>query len=124
MGYRVAKEDYGQMKRPLQRVSKRDVGLRIGEQFVLIDVPCDRLLRHSSFLVYQQRGVGEQFILVLVYLSQLIFLHVFFNRFLSAKEENVQLREEVEGLHRKFDALKRFAAQKKIRLPTEFEQYQ
>ncbi len=43
---------------------------------------------------------------------------------LSAQEENVQLREEVEGLHRKFDALKRFAAQKKIRLPAEFEQYQ
>jgi hypothetical protein len=59
-----------------------------------------------------------------VYLSQFIFLHVFFNRFLSAQEENVQLREEVEGLHRKFDALKRFAAQKKIRLPAEFEQYQ
>jgi hypothetical protein len=75
-------------------------------------------------LVYQQRGVGEQFILVLVYLSQLIFLVFFFNHFLSAQEENVQLREEVEGLHRKFDALKRFAAQKKIRLPAEFEQYQ
>jgi len=64
------------------------------------------------------------YVLVVVYLSQFIFLHVFFNRFLSAQEENVQLREEVEGLHRKFDALKRFAAQKKIRLPAEFEQYQ
>ena len=32
--------------------------------------------------------------------------------------------EEVQGLHRKFDALKRFAALKKIRLPVEFEQYQ
>ncbi|TRY71203.1 hypothetical protein TCAL_10674, partial [Tigriopus californicus] len=31
--------------------------------------------------------------------------------------------EEVQGLHRKFDALKRFANQKKIRLPVEFEQY-
>jgi hypothetical protein len=57
--------------------------------------------------------------------TKLRCLHnVFFNRFLSAQEENVQLREEVEGLHRKFDALKRFAAQKKIRLPAEFEQYQ
>jgi hypothetical protein len=53
-----------------------------------------------------------------------VHLSPFFNRFLSAQEENVQLREEVEGLHRKFDALKRFAAQKKIRLPAEFEQYQ
>ena len=33
------------------------------------------------------------------------------------------MREEVESLHRKFDALKRFAAQKKLRLPVEFEQY-
>ena len=33
------------------------------------------------------------------------------------------MREEVEGLHRKFEALQRFAAQKKMRLPVEFEQY-
>merc|ERR1719336_3293256 len=32
------------------------------------------------------------------------------------KDDNINLREEVEGLHRKFEALKRFAAQKKIRL--------
>jgi len=40
------------------------------------------------------------------------------------QDDNINLREEVEGLHRKFEALKRFAAQKKIRLPAEFEQYQ
>jgi len=40
------------------------------------------------------------------------------------QDDNIALREEVEGLHRKFEALKRFAAQKKIRLPAEFEQYQ
>jgi transcription factor MAFF/G/K len=39
------------------------------------------------------------------------------------QEENVQLREEVENLHRKFDALKAFAAQKKIPLPQEFETF-
>ncbi len=33
------------------------------------------------------------------------------------------MREEIENLHRKFEALKRFAGQKKIRLPPEFEQY-
>ena len=52
---------------------------------------------------------------------------VVFAHFLSLstlQEDNVQLREEVEGLHRKYEALKRFAAQKKIRLPAEFEQYQ
>merc|ERR1712241_1037981 len=32
------------------------------------------------------------------------------------QDDNINLREEVEGLHRKFEALKRFAAQKKIRL--------
>lgn len=32
------------------------------------------------------------------------------------------MREEIETLHRKFEALKRFAAQKKVRLPLEFEQ--
>ena len=40
------------------------------------------------------------------------------------QDDNVGLREEIEGLHRKYEALKRFAAQKKIRLPAEFEQYQ
>ena len=43
---------------------------------------------------------------------------------LAFQDDNINLREEVEGLHRKFEALKRFAAQKKIRLPAEFEQYQ
>ena len=43
---------------------------------------------------------------------------------LALQDDNINLREEVEGLHRKFEALKRFAAQKKIRLPAEFEQYQ
>ena len=33
------------------------------------------------------------------------------------------MREEIESLDRKFDALKRFASQKKMRLPVEFEQY-
>jgi hypothetical protein len=40
------------------------------------------------------------------------------------QEDNVKMREEIEGLHRKFEALKTFAAQKKIRLPPEFEQFQ
>jgi len=39
------------------------------------------------------------------------------------QEDNVQLRDEVENLHRKFEALKTFAAQKKIRIPAEFEQF-
>merc|ERR1739842_153326 len=39
------------------------------------------------------------------------------------QEDNTRMREEVESLHRKFDALKRFAAKKKLRLPVEFEQY-
>ena len=43
---------------------------------------------------------------------------------IAFQDDNINLREEVEGLHRKFEALKRFAAQKKIRLPAEFEQYQ
>ena len=42
---------------------------------------------------------------------------------IAFQDDNINLREEVEGLHRKFEALKRFAAQKKIRLPAEFEQY-
>ena len=39
------------------------------------------------------------------------------------QEDNTRMREEIESLHRKFDALKRFASQKKLRLPVEFEQY-
>jgi len=39
------------------------------------------------------------------------------------QEENVALREEVESIHRKFEALKVFAAQKKIPLPQEFETF-
>ena len=42
---------------------------------------------------------------------------------ISFQEDNTRMREEVESLHRKFDALKRFASQKKLRLPVEFEQY-
>lgn len=41
----------------------------------------------------------------------------------SFQEDNTRMREEIESLHRKFDALKRFSSQKKIRLPVEFEQY-
>jgi len=41
----------------------------------------------------------------------------------DVQDDNVKMREEVEGLHRKFEALKRFAAQKKISLPPEFDQY-
>ena len=39
------------------------------------------------------------------------------------KEDIIRMQEEVDGLHRKYEALKRFASQKKIRLPPEFEQY-
>jgi len=39
------------------------------------------------------------------------------------QEDNVIKREEVEALHRKFEIIKTFAAQKKIRLPAEFEQF-
>lgn len=39
------------------------------------------------------------------------------------QEDNVMKREEVEALHRKFEIIKTFAAQKKIRLPAEFEQF-
>ena len=33
------------------------------------------------------------------------------------------MREEIEGLHKKFEALKRFAQQKKIAVPPELDQY-
>lgn len=39
------------------------------------------------------------------------------------KEDIIRMQEEVDGLHRKYEALKRFAGQKKIRLLPEFEQY-
>merc|ERR1712140_139730 len=39
------------------------------------------------------------------------------------QEDNGQMREEIEGLHKKFEALKRFAQQKKIMIPPELEQY-
>ena len=38
------------------------------------------------------------------------------------QEDSQRMREEIESLHRKFEALKRFAAQKKVRLPLEFDQ--
>ncbi len=39
------------------------------------------------------------------------------------QEDNQQMREEVESLHKKFEALKRFAQQKKINIPPEYDQY-
>ena len=33
------------------------------------------------------------------------------------------MREEIEGLHKKFEALKRFAMQKKINIPPDLDQY-
>ena len=42
--------------------------------------------------------------------------------FLVFQEDSQRMREEIESLHRKFEALKRFAAQKKVRLPLEFDQ--
>ena len=39
------------------------------------------------------------------------------------QEDNSQMREEIEGLHKKFEALIRFAQQKKIMIPPELEQY-
>ena len=40
------------------------------------------------------------------------------------QEDNGQMREEIEGLHKKFEALKRFAQQKKIGIPPELlDQY-
>merc|ERR1712079_204095 len=35
------------------------------------------------------------------------------------QEDNSQMREEIEGLHRKFEALTRFAAQTKILIPSD-----
>ena len=39
------------------------------------------------------------------------------------QEDNSQMREEIESLHKKFEALKRFAQQKKIAIPHELDQY-
>ena len=40
------------------------------------------------------------------------------------QEDNGQMREEIESLHKKFEALKRFAQQKKIGIPPELlDQY-
>lgn len=39
------------------------------------------------------------------------------------KDDNARMREEIESLRRKYDALKGFANLKKIRLPAEYEQY-
>ena len=39
------------------------------------------------------------------------------------QEDNAQMREEIEGLHKKFEALKRFAQQKKINIPPELDHY-
>merc|ERR1712141_424576 len=39
------------------------------------------------------------------------------------QEDNSQMREEIEGLHKKFEALIRFAQQKKIMIPPELDQY-
>ena len=39
------------------------------------------------------------------------------------QEDNSQMRKEIEGLHKKFEALKQFAQQKKIGIPPELDQY-
>merc|ERR1712088_1101621 len=39
------------------------------------------------------------------------------------QEDSAQMREEIEGLHKKFEALKRFAQQKKIGIPPGLDQY-
>ena len=39
----------------------------------------------------------------------------------SWQEDNRRMKDEIESLRRKYDALKGFANQKKIRLPMEFE---
>ena len=39
------------------------------------------------------------------------------------QEDNAQMREEIEDLHKKFEALKRFSQQKKIGIPPELDQY-
>ena len=40
------------------------------------------------------------------------------------QDDNQRMREEIESLRRKYEALKGFANLKKIRVPAEFEQYQ
>ena len=39
------------------------------------------------------------------------------------QEDNAQMRDEIEDLHKKFEALKRFSQQKKIGIPPELDQY-
>ena len=39
------------------------------------------------------------------------------------QEDNSQMRKEIEGLYKKFEALKQFAQQKKIGIPPELDQY-
>ena len=39
------------------------------------------------------------------------------------QEDNAQMKEEIEGLHKKFEALKGFAQEKKIRTPSEIHHY-
>merc|ERR1712021_254983 len=39
------------------------------------------------------------------------------------QEDNSQMRKEIEGLHKKFEALKQVAQQKKIGIPPELDQY-
>ena len=43
--------------------------------------------------------------------------------FHDLQDDNARMREEIESLRRKYDALKGFANLKKIRLPAEYEQY-
>jgi hypothetical protein len=63
-----------------------------------------------------------------LYEFSFVFVYVSFSQFVKCKnelfsqEDSQRMREEIETLHRKFEALKRFAAQKKVRLPIEFEQ--
>ncbi len=45
------------------------------------------------------------------------------NLFFYFQDDNQRMREEIESLRRKYEALKGFANLKKIRLPAEFEQY-
>ena len=39
------------------------------------------------------------------------------------QEDNAQMREEIEELHKKFEAIKRFVQEKKIMVPPELDQY-
>lgn len=41
----------------------------------------------------------------------------------SMQEENTRIREEIEALRSKYDALKRFAHMKNIPLPSELEMW-